>query len=135
MPCRSRPPPSHMLLFEQRRIRHAFVTGRAVASMKAAMLSQPQGSKPGQGALPQRRASRETKLRAGVRPAGITHEVRRRMSRRGRRFALMPPIVREETQMSLVRVVIAGVLAASVALPTAAQGIPKAQSPEEVGSR
>ena len=35
--------------------------------------------------------------------------------------------------MSLVRVVIAGALAASVALPAAAQGIPKAQSPEEVG--
>ena len=35
--------------------------------------------------------------------------------------------------MSLVRVVIAAVLAASVALPAAAQGIPKAQSPEEVG--
>ena len=35
--------------------------------------------------------------------------------------------------MSLVRVVIASALAASVALPAAAQGIPKAQSPEEVG--
>jgi CubicO group peptidase (beta-lactamase class C family) len=35
--------------------------------------------------------------------------------------------------MSLVRVVIVAALAASVALPTAAQGIPKAQSPEEVG--
>ena len=35
--------------------------------------------------------------------------------------------------MSLVRVVIAAALAASVALPAAAQGIPKAQSPEEVG--
>ena len=35
--------------------------------------------------------------------------------------------------MSLVRVVIAVALAASVALPAAAQGIPKAQSPEEVG--
>jgi CubicO group peptidase (beta-lactamase class C family) len=45
----------------------------------------------------------------------------------------MSPIVREETQMSLVRVVIAAALAASVALPASAQGIPKAQSPEEVG--
>jgi len=45
----------------------------------------------------------------------------------------MCPIVWEETPMSLVRVVIAGALAASVALPAAAQGIPKAQSPEEVG--
>jgi CubicO group peptidase (beta-lactamase class C family) len=35
--------------------------------------------------------------------------------------------------MSLVRVVSAAALAASVALPGAAQGIPKAQSPEEVG--
>ena len=35
--------------------------------------------------------------------------------------------------MSLVRVVIAAALAACVALPAAAQGIPKAQSPEEVG--
>src|SRR4029453_6242700 len=36
-------------------------------------------------------------------------------------------------QMSFVRVVTAVALAASVALPVAAQGIPKAQSPEEVG--
>jgi CubicO group peptidase (beta-lactamase class C family) len=35
--------------------------------------------------------------------------------------------------MSLVRVFIAAALTASVALPAAAQGIPKAQSPEEVG--
>jgi CubicO group peptidase (beta-lactamase class C family) len=35
--------------------------------------------------------------------------------------------------MSLVRVVIAAALAASIALPAVAQGIPKAQSPEEVG--
>ena len=35
--------------------------------------------------------------------------------------------------MSLVRVIIAAALAASVALPAVAQGIPKAQSPEEVG--
>jgi CubicO group peptidase (beta-lactamase class C family) len=45
----------------------------------------------------------------------------------------MCPIIREETQMSLVRVVIVAALVASVALPAAAQGIPKAQSPEEVG--
>jgi len=45
----------------------------------------------------------------------------------------MRPIVREETQMSFVRVVSAAALAASVALPAIAQGIPKAQSPEEVG--
>jgi CubicO group peptidase (beta-lactamase class C family) len=45
----------------------------------------------------------------------------------------MRPIVREEMQMSFVRVVTAVALAASVALPVAAQGIPKAQSPEEVG--
>src|SRR2546423_1620776 len=45
----------------------------------------------------------------------------------------MCPIAREETQMSLVRVVIAAALAASIALPAVAQGIPKAQSPEEVG--
>ena len=35
--------------------------------------------------------------------------------------------------MSLVRVVAAAAVAVSVALPAAAQGIPKAQSPEEVG--
>src|SRR5215510_11213669 len=35
--------------------------------------------------------------------------------------------------MSLVRVVSAAAVAASIALPAAAQGIPKAQSPEEVG--
>src|SRR5919107_2456770 len=35
--------------------------------------------------------------------------------------------------MSLVRVVIAAALAACMATPAAGQGIPKAQSPEEVG--
>ena len=43
------------------------------------------------------------------------------MSREDSRFALMGPIVREETQMSLVRVVIVAALAASVALPAAAR--------------
>src|ERR1044072_5556746 len=42
-------------------------------------------------------------------------------------------MVREEKQMSFVRVVSTAALAVSVALPAAAQGIPKAQSPEEVG--
>jgi CubicO group peptidase (beta-lactamase class C family) len=35
--------------------------------------------------------------------------------------------------MSMIRLVAAAVLAASLAPPAAAQGIPKAQSPEEVG--
>ena len=35
--------------------------------------------------------------------------------------------------MSMVRLAAAAALAVSVALPAAAQGIPKAQSPEEVG--
>ena len=35
--------------------------------------------------------------------------------------------------MSIIRLAAAAALAASVALPVAAQGIPKAQSPEEVG--
>ena len=54
-----------------------------------------------------------TRRRLDDGPRGIAHEVRRRVSRRRNHFALMGPIVREETQMSFVRVVSAAALAAS----------------------
>ena len=43
------------------------------------------------------------------------------------------PKIRGGNPMSMVRLAAAAALAVSVALPAAAQGIPKAQSPEEVG--
>jgi CubicO group peptidase (beta-lactamase class C family) len=56
-------------------------------------------------------------------------------SRRYERITRMSPSgpFREGNRMSLVRLAAVAALAVCVALPAAAQGIPKAQSPEEVG--